>query len=320
MTRQEIQSRLDELERELAAVDARRTDLLLEIGKLREALSLCECGSSVPSSSPEPRIPGASLSAEDRVRLFRELFRGREDVFPRRFESIKTGRSGYQPVCANEWRDGTCQKPKIKCAACDHRAFTPFSDDIVRCHLLGQDPRDSKRSDFTIGVYPLLENETCWFLATDFDKASWRDDAAAFLETCGYHSVSAALERSRSGNGGHIWVFFAVPIPAVLARKLGSFLLTETMDRRPELGFDSYDRFFPNQDTMPKGGFGNLIALPLQKRPRELGNSVFLDPATLEPWPDQWGFLASLPRMSRDAIMYLAHQTERRAESPVFSV
>jgi superfamily II DNA or RNA helicase len=106
--------------------------------------------------------------------------------------------------------------------------------------------------------------------------------------------------------------FFLHSDPAVLARKLGAFLLTETMDRRPELGFDSYDRFFPNQDTMPKGGLGNLIALPLQKRPRAQGNSVFLDPATLEPWPDQWGFLASIPRMSRETVEDLALQAEQR--------
>lgn len=313
MKRQEIQSRLDELERELGAVETRRTDLLQEIGTLREAMSHCASESSAPRSIPESRIAGATLSAMDRVRLFRELFRGREDVFPRRFESIKTGRSGYQPVCANQWRDGICPKPKkVQCSACEHRAFTPLSDEIVRCHLLGHDPDDPNQRDFTIGVYPLLEDETCWFLAADFDKSSWRDDAATFMETCRHLDVPAALERSRSGNGGHIWIFFSRPVPASLARKLGSFLLTETMDRRPELGFDSYDRFFPNQDTMPKGGLGNLIALPLQKRPRARHNSIFLDPTTLEPWSDQWGFLASLSRMSQEAVESLARQAERQ--------
>lgn len=299
---------LSELEKELAAVDARRNELLREIGRLREELA--SCGPISATAPLKLHISGSSLSAEDRVSVFRELFRGREDVFPRRFESIKTGRSGYQPVCVNEWQPGVCQKPRIKCTACENRVLVSLSDDIVRCHLLGYDPHDPKRRDFTIGVYPLLEDETCWFLAADFDKASWHEDAAAFLATCNQHDVPAALERSRSGNGGHIWVFFSVPIPAVLARKLGAFLLTESMDRRPELGFDSYDRFFPNQDTMPKGGFGNLIALPLQKRPRELGNSVFLDPTSMEPWPDQWGFLASLPRMSRETVEDLVHEAE----------
>ena len=128
-----------------------------------------------------------------------------------------------------------------------------------------------------MGVYPMLLDETCFFLAADFDKATWQDDVAAFLETCRQMNLPAALERSRSGRGGHIWFFFNEAVPATLARKLGAHILTETMERRPDIGLDSYDRFFPNQDTLPQGGFGNLIALPLQKRPRESGNSVFLD-------------------------------------------
>jgi hypothetical protein len=211
MTTLAIQIRLDELGKELAMLEARRSCLLQEIVDLREASRRCTQTQDTPPI--QPCVSGATLSAEDRVNLFRSLFRGREDVFPRRFESVKTGRSGYQPVCANEWRAGICQKPRIKCAACEHRSFTPLCDDIVRCHLLGHDPTDPKRRDFTIGVYPLLEDETCWFLAVDFDKASWRDDAAAFVETCRLYDVPAALERSRSGNGGHIWIFFSTPIP-----------------------------------------------------------------------------------------------------------
>ena len=152
--------------------------------------------------------------------------------------------------------------------------FLPVTDQVVRWHLSGHD--DSGR-DFVMGVYPLLRDETCFFLAADLDKAQWQEDAQAILETCRRLDLAAALERSRSGNGGHIWLFFEQAIPATLARKLGAHLLTETMERRPGIGLDSYDRFFPNQDTLPQGGFGNLIALPLQKRPRELGNSVFLD-------------------------------------------
>src|SRR5208337_3954789 len=119
------------------------------------------------------------------------------------------------------------------------------------------------------GVYPLLRDETCFFLAADLDKAQWQEDAQAILETCRRLDLTAALERSRSGNGGHIWFFFEEAISASLARKLGSHVLTETMESRPEIGLGSYDRFFPNQDTMPKGGFGNLIALPLQKQARQ---------------------------------------------------
>ena len=118
--------------------------------------------------------------------------------------------------------------------------------------------------------------DLCWFLAIDFDGTEWVDDVSAFLETCHTLKVPAALERSRSGNGGHVWIFFCEPIQASLARQLGSAILTKTMEKRHQIGLKSYDRLFPNQDTMPKGGFGNLIALPLQKAPREKGNSVFL--------------------------------------------
>ena len=212
----------------------------------------------------QPTVTNQS-SQEEKIALFRSLFRGREDVYPRRFESMKTGKKGYQPVCRNEWISGICEKPKIRCEDCGHREFLPITDVVVRNHLQGLDPQDKSGRDFTIGVYPMLPDETCWFLAVDFDKASWQEDARAFLETCSQFNVPAALERSRSGNGGHIWIFFAEPVPAVLARQMGAFLLSQTMERRPEIGLDSYDRFFPSQDTLPRGGFGNLIALAVAK-------------------------------------------------------
>ena len=236
--------------------------------------------------------------AEAKIALFRSLFRGREDVYPRRFESRKTGRAGYSPVCGNEWVQGICEKPRIKCSECPHQRFLPVTDDVIRWHLRGQD--DHGR-DFVMGVYPMLLDETCFFLAADFDKATWQDDVAAFWETCRQMNLPAALERSRSGKGGHIWFFFNEAVPATLARKLGAHILTETMERRPDIGLDSYDRFFPNQDTLPQGGFGNLIALPLQKRPRESGNSVFLD-ERFTPFPDQWEFLSSIRRISRSEV------------------
>jgi superfamily II DNA or RNA helicase/very-short-patch-repair endonuclease len=245
---------------------------------------------------------------EAKIALFRSLFRGRVDVYPRRFESRKTGRSGYAPACANEWVRGICEKPRIKCADCTHRRFLPVTDDVIRWHLLG---RDGAGQPFVAGVYPLLQDETCWFLAIDFDKANWQDDATAFVETCGQVQVNAALERSRSGRGGHVWLFFEDAVPAALARRLGSHLLTETMERRPDLGFDSYDRLFPSQDTLPQGGFGNLIALPLQKASREKGGSVFVDDR-LVPWTDQWAFLAGLRRIDRLQAERIVQDAERR--------
>jgi superfamily II DNA or RNA helicase/very-short-patch-repair endonuclease len=246
--------------------------------------------------------------SQAKIALFRSLFRGRDDVYPRRFQSRKTGKSGYAPACANEWVRGICEKPRIKCAECPHRRFLPVTDDVIRWHLSGH---NEASQPFVAGVYPMLFDETCHFLAVDFDRANWGEDAGAFLDTCRRLNLHAALERSRSGRGGHVWLFFDEAIPATLARRLGSHILTETMEGRPDVGLDSYDRLFPNQDTMPHGGFGNLIALPLQKKPREQGNSVFLDDH-LEPWPDQWAFLSSVRKISRAQVERIVQEAERR--------
>lgn len=201
---------------------------------------------------------------------------------------------------------GICGKPKVKCGECLHQAFIPPDESIMEKHLRGGDGRGV---DFIAGVYPLLSGDACWFLAADFDKASWAEDASALLETCRMKGVPAGLERSRSGNGGHVWIFFSESISARLARQLGSVLITETMERRPEIGFASYDRLFPNQDIMPHGGFGNLIALPLQNTARKAGNSVFVD-ADMRPYDDQWAYLSSLPRMSGAAVTDLVEAAE----------
>jgi superfamily II DNA or RNA helicase len=270
----EIESRLAELDNERASLDERLKSLQ---AKLREALS----------NNPKKTVQ-VVLSPEEKIHVFRDLFRGREDVYPKLWTSKKTGAKGYSPFCLKEWQSGICRKPTVKCSECNHRAFAPVTDSVIRQHLDGQ---------ITAGVYPLLEDDTCWFLAVDFDKKEWAKDATAFLVTCKANTIPAYLERSRSGNGGHVWVFFNEPVPAALARQLGEFLITETMEARSELDMKSYDRLFPNQDTLPKGGFGNLIALPLQKVPREAGNSVFVD-ETLTPNPDQWAILANVSRIS----------------------
>jgi hypothetical protein len=216
--------------------------------------SRCEAVASDQRSTP---VTNNSPPAA-KIELFRSLFRGREDVYPRRFESRKTGKSGYAPACANEWIRGICEKPRIKCADCPNRRFLQITDEVVGWHLSG---RDDKGSDFVMGVYAMLLDETCFFLAVDFDEEDWQRDAAAFLETCRRLKVPAALERSRSGNGGHVWFFFEEAIPATLARKLGSHILTETMEFRPEIGLDSYDRLFPNQDTLPSEYAAHIFRL-----------------------------------------------------------
>ena len=273
-------------EGELAGLDAKRTALQNRIRQLKDLKQ-----SIADEQLPVDRLPQSNVTndsaQEQKITLFRSLFRGREDVYPRRFESKRTHKSGYQPVCRNEWIRPICQKPKIKCGDCENRDFIPLSDDVIRNHLIGFDPADRYRREFVIGVYPMLVDETCWFLAVDFDKETWKEDSIAYLKTCETFNLTAALERSRSGNGGHIWIFFSESIPAKLARQLGAFMLTQAMESRPEMGFDSYDRFFPSQDTLPRGGFGNLIALPLQAKPREKGNSLFVD-ENFRPYQKRW--------------------------------
>jgi superfamily II DNA or RNA helicase/very-short-patch-repair endonuclease len=247
-------------------------------------------------------------SPEAKIRLYRSLFRGREDVYPRRFESRTTGRAGYQPACGNEWVRGVCEKPKIKCSECPHQRFLPVTDEVIRWHLSGKDPQGKP---FVAGVYPMLLDEMCWFLAVDLDKEHWPQDTQAVIEACGKIGLPIAVERSRSGNGAHVWMFFEEPIPARLARNLGSHVLTVTMESRPDLGLRSYDRLFPNQDTLPKGGFGNLIALPLQHGPRQHGHSVFIN-AAFEPYPDQWAYLASVPKIGSRVAEAIVRDAEHR--------
>src|SRR5437870_4815082 len=156
---------------------------------------------SVISSRIAPMLLEASpvhqhSAADAKIRLFRSLFRGREDVYPRRFESRKTGKSGYAPACGNEWVRGICEKPRIKCAECPHRRFLPVTDDVIRRHLSGV---DETGQPFVAGIYPMLLDETCFFLAVDFDKSRWLEDSTAFMDTCRRMDLSPALERSRSG-------------------------------------------------------------------------------------------------------------------------
>jgi hypothetical protein len=249
----------------------------------RERAELRATIASLERTAHSPRIG----TAEGRVALFASLFRGRPDVFATRWESrTQPGRSGWAPRCANEWRPGICEKPRIKCAACVHRRFVAFSEAEIRKHLEGNQ---------TIGIYPLLADETCWLIAIDFDGPTWRDDVGAVRDAAAEADVPVLVERSRSGQGAHAWVLFSRPVAASVARTIGSSLLTQAM-RRSSIAMDSYDRLFPNQDTMPAGGFGNLIALPLQRARRPEGCTVFLD-EELEPYPDQWTYLAHVQRL-----------------------
>ncbi len=286
--RRRLQERLRQLEQERAAIEAELAGIPAD--GVREISS--------PQSTALPARQDQAFDNRAKVELFRSLFRGRTDIFPLRWENLKTGKSGYAPACANEWKRGLCEKPRIKCSACANQAFIGVTDQVVAHHLRGQGPGGAA---FVAGVYPVLPDDTCWFLAADFDEAEWRRDVEAFAQTCRAWEVPVAIERSRSGNGAHAWIFFDEPAPASLARRLGSALITETLDRAPDVGFASYDRLFPSQDTVPSGGFGNLIALPLQGLARQAGNSVFLDD-DLEPHHDQWTYLAGVQRLNRQTL------------------
>ncbi len=267
--KEDLEAKITREELRLAALEVEIAETTAHLAELRRQLTteavvqIAAPRKPVPPTAAAPATNAAKLTL---FRLFRSLFRGREDVFPRRWENMKKGRSGYAPG-RNEWGYGLCEKKRglgasrrATCGECSYQAFIPVSNEEIAKHL---------RGDLVMGVYPLLHDETCWFVAADFDDKTWQEDAAAFAETCKLQGREMALERSRSGNGAQAWIFFASPVPAVGARKLGCFLITETMTRHHQLSIKSHDRLFSSQDTMPKGGFGNLIAIPLQRHARD---------------------------------------------------
>jgi superfamily II DNA or RNA helicase len=267
----------------------------------RERAELCRTIAGMEATTGGPDV----TTAEGRVALFASLFRGRPDVFATRWESTKNpGKTGWAPRCLNEWKPGVCEKPRVKCADCGHRRFVTWSEAEARRHLEGRQ---------TAGIYPLLADETCWLVAIDLDGPCWRDDVDALRDSAREVDIPVLVERSRSGNGAHLWVLFSRPVTARVARAVGSLLLTCAMRRR-SISMASYDRLFPNQDTMPAGGFGNLIALPLQHARRAEGCTVFLG-EDLEPCPDQWIYLAGVRRLDGEQAEQIARDAERAGET-----
>lgn len=274
----DLDAEIEAARRELADLDRRRglaEARLTELDRLRGSRTTAGARSN-------------EWSAASKLRLFRDLFRGREDVFAVRWENHGRSRSGYSPGCSNEWRPGVCGKPKVRCGECPNQAFVALDDRQLLAHVQGLQ---------VIGIYPLRPDDSCRLLAIDLDRGSWRADVQALAKTCRSLGIHPAIERSRSGSGAHLWIFFTDAVQAADARRLGFTILTATMARGAAIGVDSYDRLFPSQDVLPSGGFGNLIALPLQRAARDAGNTEFLDDK-LEPHHDQWSYLASIPKIT----------------------
>lgn len=257
-------------------------------------------------------VPTITLSIDERIRLFQSLFKGREDVFARRWFSKTTGKSGYQPVCINEWKQGICDKKKYRCVICPNRNFAPLTTQDMYRHLEGKDEYCCD----VVGLYAIMQDNNCAFLCADFDdkncKYGYKEDVLAYVGVCREWLIPYAIERSRSGNGAHVWIFFEAPLPASKARRLGNAILTEAMTHNGQMSFNSYDRFFPNQDYLPEGGFGNLVALPLQGQARRKQNSVFVDNDFLV-YKDQWAFLYNLKKIQEstiDQLLRLHYQEE----------
>jgi len=295
--------KLQELQNRLKQMDAERISLIHEIQNVRDELNKRQAEETIRLGRPIGKT-GISTNSE-KVRIFLDLFCARQEVFPKRWENTKNGKSGYAPACNNEWIRDVCKKPAIKCTDCPNQKFPPLDEATVESHLRGQ---------MVIGTYAIQSDDRCIFLACDFDEKSWQEDVTAFRDMGTSLGIEVAVERSRSGNGAHAWIFFEEAVPAKLARSLGTLILAKCSEQNLRLSLESYDRFFPSQDFLQKGGFGNLIALPLQKNSREAGNSLFID-SHLVPYPDQGNYLNQIRRLSFSEAHLLLREYQPKPSS-----
>jgi len=281
----ESTDRIAAIESELQGLELHRQRLLAEMREIRSRAKMPEL----------PLGKGTPGTNREKIDLFLGLFGARRSVYPKLWTNHNKGTKGYSPACGNEWVGGLCEKPRVKCSECPNQNFPPLDHSAVHLHLTGR---------HTIGTYAIREDDSCIFLAADFDGDGWMQDIEAYRRAAEQMGISVGVERSRSGNGGHAWIFFVHPVPAVLARRLGTLIVARAASFHKGMKLSTYDRFFPNQDTCPKGGFGNLIALPLQQGPRKSGNTLFLD-EHFEPVPDQWAYLAGLPKIDAGELQRL---------------
>lgn len=283
--REDLERRLKEIERERESIAGR----LKQLAETEKAPRLQ--GLNPPANLGTPASAAVPATSAEKVELFLSLFRCRESVFPKLWENKAKEKKGYSPACTNEWVRGVCGKPpngKVKCSECPNQAFPRLDQAAVESHLKGLT---------TIGTYAIREDDTCTFLACDFDGKGWQSDVFIYQAVAHEMGAEVLVERSRSGDGAHAWIFFSEPVPARTARALGTAILSKCGEVNHRVDLESYDRFFPNQDYLPRGGFGNLIALPLQKSPRDAGNSVFIG-MDMQPAADQWELLSKARRLS----------------------
>ncbi len=286
----------DAIKVELAALRDQLGRLEAENARLQRLLKLSPGEAALPGAAQsgffltDPGPVDAKSPAAEKVAFYERLFGGRRDVYAVRWENAATRRSGWMPAVRGRWRKG------VRPGAGD---YLPLTEQVLTAHLSGQ---------LEIGLYPLLDNDQCHWLAADFDGQAAMLDALAYLKAARAAGASAALEVSRSGLGAHAWIFFAAPVAAATARQLGEGLLREAIALRGRMDLASYDRLFPSQDVLPTGGIGNLIAAPLQGRCRRQGTTVFLDLATLEPFEDQWAYLSSIARLSPQEVTRMARR------------